>query len=126
MRIRAGAAVAGHAWPGRLGREFATMRHLVGLYCRAHHASNGSGPCPKCSEFLEYAACRLEKCPYGVDKPTCANCPIHCYKKAPREYAKEVMKFAGPRMMARHPWLALMHLLDGRRRVIHPMDLRRR
>jgi hypothetical protein len=35
------------------------------------------------------------------------------------------MRYAGPRMMARHPYLALMHLIDGRRKVKHPMELRR-
>lgn len=110
----------------RLRRELETMQHMVTLYCGAHHASDGSGPCPKCREFLEYAACRLEKCPYGEDKPTCANCPIHCYKRAPRELARTVMRYSGPRMMRRHPYLALMHLIDGRRRVEHPMQTRRR
>jgi len=29
---------------------------------------------------------------------------------------REVMRYAGPRMLWRHPWLALAHLLvDGRR-----------
>jgi hypothetical protein len=28
---------------------------------------------------------------------------------------REVMRFAGPRMLARHPWLAIMHLIDDRR-----------
>jgi hypothetical protein len=120
------APASGHALKGRLGREHQTMRHMVSLYCRAHHASDGSGPCPRCTEFLEYAACRLEKCPYGEDKPTCAKCPIHCYKKAPREFAKVVMRYSGPRMMTRHPWLALLHLVDGRRKVAHPMETRRR
>ena len=117
---------AGASLGGRLGREFTTMRHMVGLYCQAHHAGQPGTPCPQCPAFLHYAARRLEKCPYGQDKPTCANCPVHCYKKAPREYAREVMRFAGPRMMTRHPWLALMHLLDGRRQVAHPMEARRR
>ena len=30
------------------------------------------------------------KCPYGPAKPTCARCPIHCYKPAPRETARVV------------------------------------
>jgi hypothetical protein len=110
---------------GRLNREFATLRHMVGLYCQAHHAGGGGEPCPRCAQFLHYAACRLEKCPYGEDKPTCANCPIHCYKKAPREFARTVMRYAGPRMITRHPWLALMHLVDGRRKVVHPLEARR-
>lgn len=118
--------VDGDALPGRLGREFTTMRYMVGLYCRAHHAAAASLPCPRCTEFLGYAARRLDKCPYGEDKPTCAHCPIHCYKPAPREFAREVMRYAGPRMMTRHPWLALLHLVDGRRRVAHPMESRRR
>jgi hypothetical protein len=111
---------------GRLAREFLTMQHMVALYCQAHHAASGGRTCPSCTEFLEYAACRLEKCPYGQDKPTCANCPIHCYKREPREFARTVMRYAGPRMMTRHPWLALMHVVDGRRKVEHPMASRRR
>jgi len=118
--------VDGDALPGRLGREFTTMRRMVGLYCQAHHAADAARPCPQCAAFLDYAARRLDKCPYGEDKPTCANCPVHCYKPAPREFARDVMRYAGPRMMTRHPWLALMHLIDGRRKVPHPMELRRR
>jgi hypothetical protein len=110
---------------GRLKREHETMRHMVGLYCKAHHASDGSRPCPRCSEFLDYAERRLGKCPYGQDKPTCANCPVHCYKAAPREFAREIMVYAGPRMLTRHPYLAIRHLLDGRRTVRHPMEMRR-
>ena len=52
---------------------------------------------------------------------------VALYKqKAPREFAREVMRYAGPRMMTRHPYLALMHLVDGRRKVAHPMEARRR
>jgi len=75
---------------------------------------------------LRYADGRLEKCPYGTDKPTCARCPIHCYKREQREQARTVMKYAGPRMPGRHPWLSLAHLLDKARRVEHPMEMRRR
>ena len=110
----------------RLGREFRTMRHMVELYCRAHHGEEASRPCARCAAFLCYAERRLQKCPYGEIKPTCANCPIHCYKREPREFAREVMRYAGPRMMIRHPYLALHHLLDGKRRVAHPLDLRRK
>lgn len=111
---------------GRLGREFRTMGFMVEIYCRDHHRPAGEGLCQHCAEFLSYAGRRLEKCPYGKDKPTCTNCPIHCYKRDPREFAGRVMRYAGPRMMTRHPWLAIRHLLDGRRRVDHPMALRRK
>jgi hypothetical protein len=111
---------------GRLGREHKTMGHMVAIYCRDHHQPEHGAPCAGCAQFLAYAGRRLEKCPYGQDKPTCANCPIHCYKRDPREFARAVMRYAGPRMLWRHPWLALMHLADGRRRVAHPLELRRR
>lgn len=111
---------------GRLARESKTMGHMVRLYCRDHHGKAGPAPCPRCREFLAYADRRLQKCPYGEEKPTCANCPVHCYKRAPREFARTMMRYSGPRMMLRHPWLALRHILDGRRQVEHPMALRRR
>lgn len=110
----------------RLGREFLTMQRMVELHCADMHGTQRGLPCDECSEFLVYVRRRLEKCPYGDDKPTCAKCPIHCYKPAQREMAREIMRYAGPRMPLRHPWLSLMHVLDKLRRVEHPMDVRRR
>lgn len=113
---------------GRLRREFRTMEAMVRIWCRAQHPPEaGTGSvCAECQAFLDYACKRLEKCPYGEAKPTCAQCPVHCYKQAQREHAREIMRFAGPRMVVRHPWLSLMHLLDKRHRVEHPMEQRRR
>ena len=113
---------------GRLRRERQTMRCMVEIYCRDHHARSDrtARMCTDCSAFLAYADRRLEKCPYGADKPTCARCPIHCYKPQPREQARAIMRYSGPRMVLRHPWLSLTHLLDKSRRVEHPMEARRR
>ena len=111
---------------GRLAREWRTMQAMVELYCRGHaHASSAGGLCADCAQFLAYAGRRLEKCPYGPSKPTCAKCPIHCYKPQPRELARQVMRYAGPRMVWRHPWLSLTHITDKLRRVEHPMTARR-
>jgi hypothetical protein len=112
---------------GRLRREWRTMQAMVEIYCRGHdHAAvAGAGLCAECGGFLDYAARRLEKCPYGPIKPTCAKCPIHCYKPQPREFARQVMRYAGPRMLLRHPWLSLTHFTDKARRVEHPMAARR-
>jgi hypothetical protein len=35
------------------------------------------------------------------------------------------MRYAGPRMVLRHPWLSLTHFLDKARRVEHPLVARR-
>src|SRR5512137_2499082 len=112
---------------GRLRREWRTMQVMVGIFCRGqgHACTAGDELCAGCREFLQYAERRLQKCPYGAAKPTCARCPIHCYKREPREFAREVMRYAGPRMLLRHPWLSLTHFADKARRVEHPLALRR-
>lgn len=108
----------------RLERESKTMAHMVDIYCSDLHEMKDVHPCAECTAFLRYAERRLEKCPYGDRKPTCARCPIHCYKRAQREMARAIMRYAGPRMILRHPWLALCHGLDKFRRVEHPLVAR--
>lgn len=100
----------------RIRREKKTIGAMAAMYCRARHGRR-EGLCAECAEFLSYALERLGKCPFGAAKPTCAKCPIHCYKPERREQAARVMRYAGPRMLRRHPILALLHLLDGRRRT---------
>ncbi len=105
----------------RLARERRTVSLMIAMYCRAHHApaerlcAGCAGLCAECAELEAYALARIEKCPFGADKPTCANCPVHCYNPDMRERVRVVMRYAGPRMLLRHPVLALLHLLDGRR-----------
>lgn len=97
----------------RLAREMRTMEAMVCIYCRAHHGPKP--PCAECSQLLEYARARLAACPFGEMKPTCQQCPVHCYKPAMQDIIKKVMRFAGPRMLLKHPVLAIRHLLDERR-----------
>jgi hypothetical protein len=120
-------AMANRLDTGRLQREWRTMQAMVGIYCsdHGHYCSPGQDLCAECAGFVGYAGRRLEKCPYGPAKPTCAKCPIHCYKPQPREFARVVMRYAGPRMLVRHPWLSVTHFLDKARRVEHPMAVRR-
>ena len=101
------------------------MSRMVGIYCKAHHAATDGALCESCNDFLDYAERRLQKCPYGEDKPTCANCPVHCYKTKERELAREIMRYAGPKMLLRHPRLAIAHILDGWRKAKHPRELTR-
>lgn len=110
----------------RLARERLTMKLMVGLYCADHHGSPAAALCHDCQQFLDYAEIRLSKCPYGNAKPTCANCPVHCYKRAQKAEAKRIMRYAGPRMLHRHPLLAVAHLLDGLRSARHPRELSRK
>jgi hypothetical protein len=99
----------------RLSREKRTIRAMMQVYCRDHHETTGS-LCGECQSLYDYALDRLDRCRFGVEKPTCARCPIHCYKPAMRDRIKEVMRYAGRRMLFRHPILALLHLMDKFRR----------
>jgi hypothetical protein len=98
----------------RLARELATLTAMFEIHCRDRHAGVG-GLCDTCAGLLAYATRRLDRCVFGDAKPTCANCTVHCYAAAPREEVRVIMRYAGPRMMTRHPVLAVRHLLDGRR-----------
>jgi hypothetical protein len=108
----------------RIRRERITVRAMIGMYCQHHHG--GPGLCRACSELADYADERLDRCPYGGDKPACSNCPIHCYRPEPRARMREVMRFAGPRMLWRHPVLAVRHLVDERKEAPEPKPKRRR
>ncbi len=99
----------------RLRRERRTIEAMVRIYCRDHHPGP-ERPCPECAELLAYAFERLDRCPFQEGKTTCAKCPVHCYRPSMRERVREVMRYAGPRMLWHHPWMALAHLWDGRRR----------
>jgi hypothetical protein len=101
------------AYP-HLARELATIRAMVRIHCRNLHAPE-SGLCPDCAELMRYATRRLDRCVFGDGKPTCASCRVHCYNSAMRERIRAVMRYAGPRMMWRHPHLALAHVVDRRR-----------
>lgn len=95
----------------RLERERRTIRVMIRMYCAAHHNPSGE-LCPTCSELHDYAMERIERCPFGGDKPTCAKCPIHCYKPEKREQVRQVMHYAGPRMLLRHLIVTLLHYWD--------------
>jgi hypothetical protein len=95
------------------------MAAMIQIYCRAHHGAPIS-LCPECQGLLDYAGVRLERCRFGADKPTCANCPVHCYQRAQREHARLVMRYAGPRMLWEHPVMSLRHWLEGFRSAPRP------
>jgi hypothetical protein len=98
---------------GRRARELTTIEKMIAIHCADAHPPG----CRECPDLRAYAERRLERCPFGDDKPTCLNCPVHCYRSDMRERVRAVMRSSGPRMLRRHPVLALLHLLvDSRRR----------
>ncbi len=99
----------------RLSSERKTVHEMIGIYCRANHDSKNL--CAKCSELRDYTDRALERCPYHEEKPTCAKCPIHCYSESMRSEVRKVMRFSGPRMLFRHPVMAIRHKMNGSRKA---------
>lgn len=99
---------------GRIAREKKTVAAMIRIYCRDKHGGR-AGLCETCRQLEAYALQRLDKCPFGDAKSTCARCPVHCYRPAMREQIRQVMRYAGPRMLLHHPVLAVRHLLDERK-----------
>lgn len=108
---------------GALVSEFKTLEAMVEIYCQANHQNQtghkAKAPlvCELCQSLLNYAKLRLDRCPYGESKPTCNRCPIHCYKPEPKAQMKVVMIYSGPRMLLKHPILALNHLIKERKKA---------
>ena len=95
----------------RLEKEQKTIRIMIRIFCAAHHGSQRSVLCPSCMTLLDYAKERLDKCQYGENKGACSKCKIHCYEPDIRKQIIEVMRFSGPRMVTKHPVLAIDHIL---------------
>ena len=93
----------------RIEEEKAVVELMIRLYCR--QCEGHTELCPSCSELLNYACSRLDRCRYGEQKPTCKKCPTHCYRAEMKDRIKAVMRWSGPRMILYHPLAAVRHLL---------------
>ena len=80
----------------RRDREKRTISQMVALCCASIDA---------------YAVLRTERCRKMDVKTSCDECEHHCYKPEERERIRAVMRYAGPRMLKKHPLAAIRHLL---------------
>ena len=110
--------------PDRIADEKKVVGLMIRMYCRRHCRQQGHNGktdqinrtdtrplCPECAALLDYALRRLDSCRFGNGKPSCRKCPVHCYRADMRERIRTVMRWAGPRMIFRHPIAAARHLL---------------
>ena len=95
-------------------REKRMVSQMIALYCRKKHHTRG-GLCPQCAALDAYAKMRADKCPFMETKPICSNCRIHCYKPDMRSKIREVLRFAGPRMILHHPVAAIRHVVETKK-----------
>ena len=96
-----------------LEREAKTLEAMGEIYCKAHHVgaaqAEGHKLCCECAAVLDYAIERSKRCPQER-KCNCEDCHIHCYKLQMRQRIRAIMCYAGPRMMWKHPVMALRHM----------------
>ena len=93
----------------RIEREKQTVQKMIELYCH-HHLHQDTMP-DEYQHLADYACRRLDHCRYGEQKTACKDCPTHCYAPKEREAIREVMRWAGPRMIWYAPKDAILHLL---------------
>ena len=93
----------------RIKEEQRVVEQMIRLYCAKKEGHDEL--CPACMDLLRYAMERLERCKFGDNKPTCKKCPIHCYRPLMKRRMREVMRWAGPRMIWYHPVAAIKHVI---------------
>lgn len=101
-------------------REKRTISQMVAIFCKGRHPEasrtaqsfSGEPLCPECFAIDSYAVLRTEQCRKMDTKTICENCENRCYEPAKRELIREVMRYAGPRMLAHHPIAAFRHLIN--------------
>ncbi len=93
----------------QIQQEKKTVKQMIALYCYHHH-KNTSNLCSSCQSLQNYALQRLTFCRFGEEKTTCEKCVRHCYRSDYKQQIKQVMRYAGPRMLFFHPISAIRHL----------------
>ena len=93
----------------RIEEEKFIVKLMIQMYCR--HKRHDEELCRQCSELLDYALLRLDKCRFAANKPTCKKCPVHCYRQDMRELIQTIMQKTGPKMILYHPIIAIKHMV---------------
>lgn len=97
----------------KIAYEKQTIERMLLVYCRLKHNRKGKSPlCENCKSLKEYAHARLTNCMFGEEKPACRKCPVHCYKPDMKKEIKEVMQYAGPRMLFFYPKDFVIHFVE--------------
>lgn len=93
--------------------EAAVVTELIQLYCHDKHkgrSKNANHMCSECQTLDVYAQSRIRQCPFMASKTFCANCKVHCYAPEEREAIRQVMRYAGPRLLLKHPIMVIHHM----------------
>ena len=93
--------------------EAMVVTELIQLYCHDKHkgrSKNAKNMCSECQDLDAYAQSRIRQCPFMTSKTFCSNCKVHCYDPEEREAIRQVMRYAGPRLLLKHPIIVIHHM----------------
>ncbi len=93
----------------KIEKERKVVSLMIDIYYKKHSTLKEK------IELLDYVNLRLTKCPFSDNKTFCSNCKIHCYNPLMQERIKQVMRYAGPRMLFYHPIIAISHLIESKK-----------
>lgn len=94
----------------RLQREALIVKTMIEYHCEIVHSEGKT--CEHCKILIDYTSRKLERCRFGSTKPVCKDCPVHCYSPEMKQKIREVMCWAGPKMIFRYPLYAMIHIYD--------------
>lgn len=93
-------------------RDRATLEAIGSIYCRRHHrdiVKDGTGLCASCREAVEATLERAQSCPNG-HRDNCQDCSVKCQRGEGQQRIREIMRYAAPRMLFRHPLMTFVYL----------------
>ena len=94
------------------GRERAVVTQMIAVYCHGNHGTRRGELCRDCVALTDYVDTLFCFDPFMATKTFCSQCRVHCYAPAQRAAIKDVMRYAGPRMLLRHPVMTIHHGID--------------
>ena len=93
-------------------KEKQTVSRMIEIYCHGKHKTDHGMLCKECRELQEYALARIAHCPHMSTKTFCSKCTTKCYVPLMKERIREVMRYAGPRMLLYSPLMVIRHVLE--------------
>ena len=92
--------------------DLKTLEAMAFIFCKDNHDSrerDDAGLCPSCRAAVSATLARTEACPNG-HSGNCQDCPHHCQAGEARVAIREIMRYAAPKMLFRHPVMTMRYL----------------
>ena len=103
----------------KTNKDLKTLEAMARIYCSKWHAASAkdaAGVCEECRTAVEATFNRADACPYD-HAHNCQDCTTKCQRGENQERIKQIMRYAAPRMIYRHPLMTFEYLRKRRKGV---------